>query len=253
MYMKNFLIAITLCLCCMVSCKEPKKDKNKEPEQSMAQSYSKINELSVVIDNELWKGKIGDTIRKYFGAEVPGLPQQEPLFSMRQMPKTAFTGQAKRNRIFLWIKKGDEPGHTVLENKYANPQKGAMISGTETEIIDLIHKHQETIISEFKLMETKEKQRRIQKSLERIPQLSQKLGITLKIPTAYRIAKEEDKFFWIRKDIPQGSMNLMIYEVPLGTNLVPKRPMHPIFMKLDWMVDLHMKPKALGKLKIALW
>ncbi|GAA4273234.1 DUF4837 family protein [Aquimarina gracilis] len=214
--MKKLSLAI-ICLLCLVSCTETKKDKKTKSSGAMAHSVGKINELSVVVDNNLWKGRVGDTIRKYFGAEVPGLPQEEPLFSMRQMPKEAFSGLARKNRTFLWIKRGGQGGFTTLENKYATPQLGAVISGTENEIIDLIRKNYETIISKYKMTETKEKQKRIRKSLEKIPQLPEKMGITLKIPTAYRIAIEEDKFFWIRKDIPQGSMNLMIYELPLGT------------------------------------
>ncbi|MBQ0735346.1 DUF4837 family protein [Aquimarina celericrescens] len=211
------LSLVIICVLCIVSCTETKRNKNKAQKGAMAHSVGKINELSVVIDNDLWKGKIGDTIRKYFGAEVPGLPQEEPLFSMRQMPVEAFSGLARKNRTFLWIKNGEKSGYTVLNNKYATPQVGAVISGTGNEIIDLIRKHHETIISKYKVTETKEKQKRIRKSLEKIPQLPEKLGITLKIPTAYRVAIEEDSFFWIRKDIPQGSMNLMIYELPLGT------------------------------------
>ena len=46
------------------------------------------------------------------------------------------------------------------------------------------------------------------------------MGITLKIPSAYRIAKEEEKFFWLRKDITNGDMNLLIYELPMGS--IPK-------------------------------
>ncbi len=214
--MKKLSLAI-ICLLCIVSCSETKKEKSKKSQGAMAHSVGKINELSVVVDNDLWKGKVGDTIRKYFGAEVPGLPQEEPLFSMRQMPKEAFYGLARKNRTFLWIRNGGKSGYAKLENKYATPQLGAVISGTENEIIALLKKNYETIISEYKLTETKEKQKRIKKSLEKIPQLSEKLGITLKIPTAYRIAIEEDEFFWIRKDIQQGSMNLMIYELPLGT------------------------------------
>lgn len=214
--MKKLFLTI-ICLLCIVSCTETKKDKNKKSQGAMAHSVGKINELSVVVDNALWKGKVGDTIRKYFGAEVPGLPQEEPLFSMRQMPKEAFSGLARKNRTFLWIKNGGKSGLTILENKYATPQIGVVISGTGNEIIDLIQKNHETIVSKYKLAETKEKQKRIRKSLEKIPQLPEKLKINLKIPTAYRIAIEEDKFFWMRKDIPQGSMNLMIYELPLGT------------------------------------
>ncbi len=211
------LSLVIIGLFCIVSCTETKKDTSQKPQSAMAHSVGKINELSVVIDNESWKGSLGDTIRKYFGAEVPGLPQIEPLFSMRQMPVQAFSGLARKNRTFIWIREGKDKGFNLLQNKYATPQLGAVISGTNSEIVDQIKEHHETIVSKFKTIETKEKQSRIRKSLEKIPQLSKNLGINLNIPSAYRIAKEEDTFFWIRKDIPHGSMNLMIYELPMGT------------------------------------
>ncbi len=212
------LSLVIIGLLCILSCTETKKDKSqKKPQGAMAQSVGKINELSVVIDNELWKGSLGDSIRKYFGAEVPGLPQIEPLFSMRQMPSKAFSGLARKNRTFLLIKNGKKSGFNLLENKYATPQLGAVFSGTENEIVSQIKEHHETIVSKFKNIETREKQSRIKKSLERIPQLKEKLGVEINIPSAYRIAFEEDDFFWIRKDIPHGSMNLILYELPLGT------------------------------------
>ncbi|TPN87858.1 DUF4837 family protein [Aquimarina algicola] len=215
--MRTISIAL-ICLLVCIGCTETKKDKKKKSQSAMAHSVGKINELSVVIDNDLWKGAVGDTIRKYFAAEVPGLPQEEPLFSMRQLPLKAFSGLARKNRTFIWIKKGEkDKKYFLLNNKFATPQLGAVISGkTDEEIISLIHENHETIISKFKNLETSEKQSRIKKSLEKIPQLKEKMGITLNVPSAYRIAKEEEGFFWIRKDIPQGSMNLMIYEMPLG-------------------------------------
>ncbi len=218
--MRKLSLAI-ICLLCMVSCtEEVKKEKGQQSQESMAHSNGRINHLSVVVDNELWNGNVGDTIRKYFGAEVPGLPQEEPLFTLRQIPMEAFTGLTKQSRIFLWIKKeaGEENKYGLLKNKFSNPQIGAVISGaTDDDITTLIRKNYETIISKYKSLETKEKQAIIKKSLEKIPQLQEKLGITLNIPSAYRIAIEEDKFFWIRKNIKHGSMNLMIYELPLGT------------------------------------
>ncbi|WP_108869559.1 DUF4837 family protein [Aquimarina aquimarini] len=217
--MKKLFLAI-ICLFCVMSCTEAKKEKKQKIEGSMAHSTGRINELAVIVDNDLWKNKVGDTIRKYFGAEVPGLPQEEPLFSMRQMPIQAFTGLTKKRRIFLLIRKeeGKTAKYTLINNKFANPQVGAVISGaTDEEIFDLIQKHHETIISKYKSVETSEKQLLLKKSVERIPQLKEKLGVTMTIPSAYRIAIEEDNFFWIRKTVEHGSMNLMIYELPLGT------------------------------------
>jgi len=49
-------------------------------------SYGRMGSLAVVIDNDLWKGKVGDAVRDIFAAETIGLPQVEPLFSILQMP-----------------------------------------------------------------------------------------------------------------------------------------------------------------------
>jgi len=209
---------IILCSLTILGCAEGKKEVSGKTLNSLSQSVGKINELSIIIDNELWKGHLGDTVRKYFGAEVPGLPQEEPLFSIRQLPPQAFSGIAQRNRIFLKIEKGNTSDVVAVNNRFSTPQLGFLITGTSDEnIIGLIQEHAENIILKFKKTEMTEKQYRIKKSLEYIPQLKEKLGITLKIPTAYRIAKEEDKFFWLRKDITNGDMNLMIYELPIET------------------------------------
>ncbi|GAA0714230.1 DUF4837 family protein [Aquimarina litoralis] len=206
---------------CLFSCKETKKDSSEKINGSLAQSIGKINELAVVVDNDIWAGSLGDSIRKYFGAEVPGLPQEEPLFSMKQIPSDAFTGLSRRYRLFLKVQQGDESKVYRANNKYATPQLGYVITGTtDEEIVKLIRERSADIVANYKKVETKEKQYRIKKSLEYIPQLKEKMGITLKMPSAYRIAKEEDKFFWLRKDVTNGDMNLMIYELPMRT--VPK-------------------------------
>ncbi|MGY3792478.1 DUF4837 family protein [Aquimarina sp. 433] len=218
--MKKFALIIFSAVC-LFGCKETKKDSSEKINGSLAQSIGKINELAVVVDNDVWTGSLGDSIRKYFGAEVPGLPQEEPLFSMKQIPSDAFTGLSRRYRLFLKVQQGDESKVYRANNKYATPQLGYVITGTsDEEIVKLIQERSADIIANYKEVETKEKQYRIKKSLEYIPQLKEKMGITLKMPSAYRIAKEEDKFFWLRKDVTNGDMNLMIYELPIGS--IPK-------------------------------
>ena len=218
--MKKLTLIIIFAIC-FISCNETKKDTSEKIKGSLAQSIGKINELSVVIDNELWIGSLGDTIRKYFGAEVPGLPQEEPLFSIRQITPENFVGLARRYRAFVKIQKGDESKLYIANNEYATPQLGYVLTGVNNdEIARLIREKSEEMASKYKKVETREKQYKIKKSLEYIPQLQEKMGITLKIPSAYRIAKEEEKFFWLRKDITNGDMNLLIYELPMGS--IPK-------------------------------
>lgn len=181
----------------------------------VSNSSGKINNLTVVMENDLWTGEVGEAVRRHLAAPVDGLPQEEPLFSLSQMPPEAFGGFSRKNRIFLQVRKGDESEVKMVENAYARPQKGILISGeSNEEIISLIESNAEKIISTFKKTELAEQQRRIKKSLKTDEPLKERLGVSLKFPTAYRYAKESDDFFWIRKDIPTGSMEILVYEVP---------------------------------------
>ncbi len=207
--MKNFLAFFSV-LFILTSCGDGKNDP-----VVVSNSSGKINSVTVVMDNELWTGEVGEAIRRQLAAPVDGLPQEEPLFSLSQMPPEAFSGFARKNRLFLQVQKGQEPGIKLTENAYARPQKGVLITGQNNEeVISLIEKNAKKIVSTFKKAELTEQQRRIKKSLKSDEKLEEKLGVKMKFPTAYRYAKETDDFVWIRKDIPTGSMEILVYEVP---------------------------------------
>jgi hypothetical protein len=184
---------------------------------ALSASSGNINDLSVVVDNDLWEGSIGESIRNVIGAPLYGLPQDEPLFTMRQMPTSVFTDFARKNRIVLKIEKGKDADTKFYENPYAKPQKMVVISGqTNKEIIDQINANAKKIIAVFKKEEIKEKQRRIAISLNKNNDIAKVLGVTIKFPSAYRVAAEDEHFFWLRRDIKKGSMNILLYEVPLS-------------------------------------
>ncbi|MCX7551312.1 DUF4837 family protein [Xanthomarina sp. F2636L] len=189
--------------------------KNSSNQKILSNSSGNINNLSVVIENDLWEGNIGEAIRDVLAAPVDGLPQDEPLFNMSQIPPAVFTGFVTKNRTVFKVEKGGEASIKIASDVYAKPQKLVLITGkTDSEIIQQIEENKQKIVTAFKTEEVKEKQRRIKLSLHSNESLKEKLGITLNFPTAYRIAKEEDKFFWIRKDITTGTTNLMIFELP---------------------------------------
>lgn len=210
--MKKIILA-TLCIMLFSAC----NSNSSKGKRIISSSSGNINNISVVIDNDLWEGSIGESIRDILGAEVYGLPQQEPLFTMHQMPTLVFSGFATKNRTVLKIEKGKEAKVTFFKNPYAKPQKLVLVSGkTNREIIEQIELNAPKIISEFKNEEIKEKQRRIKKALNENNNIEEKLGLTIKFPSAYRVAKEDNKFFWLRRDIKTGTMNLLLYEMPLN-------------------------------------
>lgn len=180
-------------------------------------SSGNINTLLVVVDNLLWEENIGESIRTIFAAPVQGLPNDEPLFSISQMPTQVFSGFATKNRIVLKIEKGKPAGTSINRDVLAKPQIIVVVSGkTNQEIIDQMEMNSEKIIETFKKEEIKEKQRRIRISLHDTKVIQDQLGIDIKFPTAYRIGTHENNFFWVRRDIATGNMDFMIYEVPLN-------------------------------------
>lgn len=204
------IIVLVLSIFTLVGCQ------SNNGEIVLSRSSGNINNLSVVVDNDLWEGSIGESIRNVIGAPLYGLPQDEPLFTMRQMPTVVFSDFARKNRTVLKIEKGKDADTKFYENAYAKPQKIVVISGqTNQEIIDQIEAKSEKIISIFKAEEIKEKQRRFSQSLHKNNNIEQALGLTIDFPSPYRVAKEDNKFFWLRREIKTGTMNFLVYEVPL--------------------------------------
>ncbi len=210
--MRKLSLLVTL-LVIVFSC-----DSNENNQRLLAKSSGNINDLNIVIDNMLWEDEVGDVIRELIAAPVYGLPQEEPMFKLRQMPPQVFTGFARNNRTVLAIEKGDDEGSvSYLKDVYAKPQTVIVVKGkTNEEIIGLIKKDANRINGTLKRTELTEKQRRIRVSLNKDNNIQIALGLTLDFPSAYRVAKEEDNFFWLRRDIKTGTLNIMLYEMPLS-------------------------------------
>lgn len=183
----------------------------------MPKSLGNINTLQVITSNELWNTGVGEEIRNFFAAPAAGLPQDEPLFSMNQMPPETYTGFARKYRLVLHVTIGIEDKVVILKDKFSKPQTAAFITAkTEEGLIELIKENQTKIIEVFHASEIAERQRRTAVSLMKLDSLREKMGVTLKIPSAYHIAKATDEFYWIRKELKSGSTNIVIYEVPLN-------------------------------------
>lgn len=185
--------------------------------QHIPSSSGRLNNLSVVVDHQNWKGEIGEHLRKVLASPVDGLPQQEPMFNINHIPTNAFTGFVRNNRTFVKIIKTETPYFSIVTDTFAKPQTGIFIGGSNiAEITKEIDEQKPAILKAIRDTEITEKQRRIAKSLKDDKKITEKLHINIDFPTAYRYAKEGDDFFWIRKDIPKGSMEILLYQVPLS-------------------------------------
>jgi hypothetical protein len=92
-----------------------------------------------------------------------------------------------------------------------------IVSGSNSaEISKALSENADQIIDVFNKGEIAEKQRLISKIKLNTDQIADRFGIIINVPQAYHYAKIEDPdFTWLRRDIVEGTMDIMIYEVPL--------------------------------------
>ena len=175
-------------------------------------SSGNINNISVVTNDELWEGAVGEVIRENFSRPIYGLPQIEPIFSLSHIPSKVFSGFATKSRTILKIDVSENEGVFNFKNTYASPQRIIQITANSPDkIIEIINENLNSIYSTMYFNEIQEKQRRISKNLNKTQTIKNNTGVSLRFPSAYRVAKAETNFVWIRRDIETGSVNLFIH------------------------------------------
>jgi len=209
------LLTISIIFLSLLSCN--KKDKS----IVLAKSTTSINHLTIVIDNNLWKGEVGDSLREIIAAPVLGLPQEENQFSVTQVPPKTFGRIFKTSRNLLFIGIENKGGYAVKKNIYASPQIAMTIIGKDkTSLTEQINAHKEEIISVFKDGDLKLSQRRLRKNHWNIDSVKtlHNLGVKLTIPEKYALVDDTGDFLWFRQTISKGSMNIIAYALPLAEN-----------------------------------
>ena len=198
------LFAILFCWSC-----------TRKQEESKSDTSAKINTISVIIDDQLWNGEVGDSIRNKFASPVIGLPQEEPLFTINQYPVKLLEGFVTKTRNSIVIKKEAKNSFEIVENEFATPQNVFHISGkTAASILELIEQHAPTIIDKIRQTEIKENQRIIDTSRIETKKIQRKFHIDLHIPKGYNYVLERRKLIWLKKEITSGNTSILIYEIP---------------------------------------
>lgn len=206
--MKRFLIFLFTGLL-LNACNDGKKVVYKP------QSIGAINTLAVVMDTRLWEGAVGDKIREKFAAPSIGLTWEEPIFSIDHMPKSVFTGPTRHRRSVLFVSIDSADVAQIQTDTYATPQRIGVIKGeTEEQLISNIEAGADRLIAAYKQLELEESQKRFLRSLNKEKDVEEVFGISLRIPSIYKVGRREENFIWIDRDIPRGTMNILIYTMP---------------------------------------
>lgn len=184
--------------------------------------------------NLLWETEVGEAVRAAFAYPQEGLPQQEPLFDLKQMPPEVFTGFARSSRAILWVGFGNEVVIRTDKNRYAAPQQMAVLSAPDTTtLVEIILSQSTTLIESLKTAEIAERQRRMGISPLNQNTLKSIFGIDIIMPSAYQLFKEDTMAAWFQREVRKGHINLLVYALPRNTTLNWESPLKDIIRIRD--------------------
>lgn len=210
-------------------------------------AFGKINALTIIADSTLWQSGVSDSVDYFFGAPYIILPQPEPIFDINYLSPERLSGQPAWQQLRNYIVMADlsdenSPttqmvladmtnekiqqvrregfGTAVANNKWAVGQQLIYLMGKDLkELKKGLSAAYPAIVKRIKLRE----EDRIgattyfegggNRSIETT--ILERTGARLRVPMDYQMAPLEDTaVVWLRKDIPEGSMNILMSTIP---------------------------------------
>ncbi|MBO7145127.1 MAG: DUF4837 family protein [Salinivirgaceae bacterium] len=196
---------------------------NNVREKVLPQISGKAGEVVIVIEDQVWKSTT-DTIINILKADVPGLPQSEPMFDVVRIPNSAFTEifQRHRNIISCRIAADSAASIKVASDIWATPQTVIQIVAPSAQAFEqLFSDNREKIVG----LLLKAEQDRIIKNYSTFPErqvmdkLAKATGVTMTIPKGYTFDMDTTcilngdtcHFVWISHETPEISQGLFVY------------------------------------------
>lgn len=212
------------------------KEKNSE---YLPKATGKPGEIVLIVDSIQWKGKLGSELKKIFRAEVPGLPQDEPMFKVIWVhPERNLRLLTNlRNLVYVFtldqntrgskiLKEGISPETvsriqqdtsfylSTIRDEYAKGQEVMYLFGdTEENLIRHLKKDGKKIIDHFNKLEKERLARNLfnNKSTEGVSAfLRREQKVEISIPVGYKLADKRDDFVWLRQINPDTDKDIFI-------------------------------------------
>ncbi len=191
----------------LVSCL--KTDKQSQPVSG------KTNTISVIIDDQLWYGEVGDTIRNKFASPVWGLTQEEPLFTINQYPARLLEGFVTDSRSIIVVKKAATDKFEIIRSKKLPHNTFRIYGKSVDDIICSIELNSAQMIKIIRDAEIEKIQEDNSKSLLNQAIIKNKFHVELEIPIGYEYMLHKKNFIWLKKNIISGNTSLLVYQIPL--------------------------------------
>lgn len=204
------------------------------------------NQLTIIADDAIWNGPLGDTLRYYFSSAYPILPQPEPIFDLRHFSPEDVYGEPlnRGRRTYLvfgnlsdensktsqMIKKDLGPGNadrarrepeyntTIAHDKWAKGQMIVYLFGNNSdELIKNIKENFSAIGSRINEADKPSIDASVylgKTNYKLIEEVKNNFGVYLKIPGDYFQAISDENTMWLRKENEYLSSSILIHKLP---------------------------------------
>jgi hypothetical protein len=207
---KKYLILIIAIAATFLGC-------NKSSVKQINYAHGRPGDIIVIMSNERWNSEPGDSLRVIFHQDVPGLPMEEMLFDLHQIPREKFVeaNRHHKNTIYTEINPDIEKSAiTVTNNKYAVNQVFVHIKAkNQMEFIQLVEEHGNSMINLFLEADRNRwlSQHAKFKNDKVSDRLTKEYDIKINIPKSYKGDAYRKNFVWIANETRNYTMNILVY------------------------------------------
>lgn len=202
-------------------------DQSANNNENLPVARGAAGEIILVMDSTNWRGAVGDALRDIFMAPMPGLPQEEPMYTLNYVNPIALNSVLKsaKNMIFVTTLEGQSRADRILksyftkasleriendpslylysrQNEFAKGQEILHLFGKdEAVLIAHLTANAEQIRGYFDRAEGERLKKalftREEKGIEKA--LEDQHDFFIRVPYGYEIAKNEERFVWLRQ------------------------------------------------------
>jgi hypothetical protein len=211
-----------------------------------ANAFGKANHVVVIADKDVWEGEIGDTFRFYFSSAFLVLPQPEPILDLKHFTPSDLEKDPIRRELRTYIyladmedkssstaklmledvgaervrsaREGKGYGNIQKKDKWALGQLNVYMYATSREsLLANIKNNYSTILKRIKETDAELIEANVYaggESRKASENVSQSMGLKLKVPFDYFVAMDDSNTVWIRKMTKEFSSNIILHKLP---------------------------------------
>jgi hypothetical protein len=190
----------------------------------LPKATGKPGDILIIMDSMQWNGNLGKEVRDIFAADVPGMPQPEPMFNIVYLhPSRTGLLHQMRNVVYVFTLDQKTSGSRLLRRKFTDetinkiksdtsfhlstqPDEFSLgqhvmylFGSTEENLTDYLNSHEQHIIDFFNKMERERLLKKMPRSGGVAEFLRTDQKIDIRIPETYKLADRKNDFVWFRQ------------------------------------------------------